>query len=330
MRIGIVGAGGMGNTHANKYRQMRDVELAVTDVDTDRAVTFAERHGASEIRSLAGLVEWADIVDICLPTDLHLDIALRAIAAGKAVLVEKPMASTVEECAAMIEAAGRAGTPLMPAQVLRFFPEFATAKRLVESGAIGRPAAARTRRGGKAPTGAGGWFLDPARSGGILLDLAIHDFDWLRWTLGEVGTVYARSVRIRPEWVESFQAPAAGDYALTTLGFEGGCVAHVETTWMEPGPSRVTFEVCGSEGMLEFDSRHVPTVRTATADAVKTEAPLAPDDDPYYLQLRSFVDAVTGGTPPPVTPLDGLRAVAISRAAIESAETGRAIRPARG
>lgn len=330
MRIGIVGAGGMGNTHANKYRQMTDVEIAISDIDTERAASFAERHGASDFRSLSEMIAWADVVDICLPTDLHLGVALESISAGRAVLVEKPMASTVAECAQIIEAAEHSGTPLMPAQVLRFFPEFAAGKRLVESGTIGQPAAARTRRGGKSPTGAGGWFLDPTRSGGILLDLGIHDFDWLRWTLGEVETVYARSVRIHPSWLPSFRQPASGDYALTTLGFVSGCVAHVETTWMEPGPSRVTFEVCGSEGMIEYDSRNAPSVRTATAEGVKTEAPLAPDDDPYYLQLRGFLDAVKTGSPTPVSPLDGLKAVAIARAAIESAESGRVVRPAQG
>lgn len=328
MRVGIVGAGGMGHTHANKYRQMPAVDLAVAEIDPERSRSFAERHSAREVANLGALIEWADIVDICLPTDLHLEVALQAIAAGRAVLVEKPMASTVEDCAAMIEAAESAGVPLMPAQVLRFFPEFAAGKRLVEGGAIGRPAAARTRRGGKSPTGAGGWFLDPARSGGILLDLAIHDFDWLRWTLGEVESVYSRSVRIAPEWIAGFAPPETGDYALTTLGFESGCVAHVEATWMEPGPSRATFEVCGSEGMIEYDSRRTPTARTHTAEAVKTEAPLAPDDDPYYLQLRGFVEAVAAGTPTPVTPHDGFKAVAIARAAIESARTGNPVCPA--
>ena len=172
------------------------------------------------------------------------------------------------------------------------------------------------------PTGEGGWFKDISRSGGILLDLAIHDFDWLRWTLGEVTLVFANSVgHTKPGY--------PGDYALTTLSFENGAVGHVEATWMEPGPSRVTFEVCGSEGMFEYDNRINPVLRTTNDSGSFTESPLLPADDPYYNQLRSFVDAVTNNTTPPVSALDGLAAVAIARAAIESAETGRPIKPAR-
>ncbi|MBX7135348.1 MAG: Gfo/Idh/MocA family oxidoreductase [Fimbriimonadaceae bacterium] len=325
MRVGIVGVGGMGNTHANKYRQMRDVELSAYDVDPERLATFCVKTGAEARGSLDHLIDCCDIVDICLPTHLHMATAGQAIHAGRATFVEKPMAGNVVDCRTMIQAAEREGVLLMPGQVVRFFPEFATGRRLVHSGSIGTPAAARTRRGGKAPVGAGGWFKDAAKSGGILLDLAVHDFDWLRWTLGEVRHVFARTVQIRPEWLLEHQPPEVGDYALTTLTFDSGCVAHVETTWLDPGGSRATFEVCGSGGMIEFDSRQSATVRTTTGDGSRLEAPLAPDDDPYYLQLRSFVDAVKNRTQPPVSAWDGLAAVAIAEAAIESAKTGMVV-----
>jgi predicted dehydrogenase len=145
-----------------------------------------------------------------------------------------------------------------------------------------------------------------------------------------VKHVYARSVQIKPDWLETYDPPESGDYALTTLTFESGCVAHVEATWMDPGGSRVTFEVCGSEGMIEFDSRRAPTLRTTTADGSRLEAPLGPEDDPYYLQLRAFVDSVKNGTEPPVSGLDGLQAVAIACAALESAQTGKVVAPTRG
>lgn len=315
----------MGNTHANKYRQMPDVELAAFDVDPERLSAFCSKTGAELRDSLDHLIETSDIVDICLPTHLHLATAGHAIHAGKAVFVEKPMAGNVADCKQMIQAAERAGVLLMPGQVVRFFPEFVAGRRLVHSGSIGTPAAARTRRGGKAPVGAGGWFKDAEKSGGILLDLAVHDFDWLRWTLGEVKEVYSRTLQIRPEWLNEHQPPEVGDYALTTLTFASGCIAHVETTWLDPGGSRATFEVCGSEGMIEFDSRQAATLRTTTADGSRLEAPLAPDDDPYYLQLRSLVDAVRTRTQPPVSAWDGLAAVAIAEAAIESAKTGMVV-----
>ena len=218
----------------------------------------------------------------------------------------------------------------MPGQVVRYFPEFRKGHALVRDGKVGKPAAAHTRRGGLAPRGgAGDWFMDHARSGGVLLDLAIHDFDWLRWTLGEVTSVYSRSV--------GAQTGSGADYALTTLAFDDGAVAQVEATWMDPSGFRTTFEVCGSEGMIEYDSRNTPTLRTHIGPPKEgqparrggNEAPLLPSDDPYYHQLKGFLDAVRTGTPPPVTGFDGLMAVSIGLAAIESAKTGHAIRPAR-
>src|SRR5204863_4959008 len=143
------------------------------------------------------------------------------------------------------DAAAKANVPLMPGQVVRFFAEYATGNRLVKEGKVGKPAAARTRRGGLAPMGSHGWFQDYQRSGGVLLDLAVHDFDWLRWTLGEVKHLYSRSVGVATD--------GGPDYALTVLTFESGAVAHVESTWMDPSGFRTAFEVCGSEGMIQFD-----------------------------------------------------------------------------
>ncbi len=336
MRVGILGAGGMGNVHATQYAKMPDVEARFFEWDPEKAKAFAERHGAIPTASVDALIAESDVVDVCVPTDLHLDYGLRAIASGRAVFMEKPMARTLEEAARLMEAAAKANVALMPGQVVRYFPEFRKARELVASGAIGVPAAARTRRGGAAPKGSQGWFLDHARSGGVLFDLAIHDFDWLRWTLGEVRSLYARSV--------GAQRKSGPDYALTTLSFDEGAVAHVEATWMDPSGFRVAFEVCGSEGMIEHDSRNTATVRAhlahpaegeggdprqAAARKASAEAPLAPTDDPYYGELRAFLDAVNMGAPPPVSPLDGWMAMSISLAALESARTGRMASPAR-
>lgn len=328
MRVGILGAGGMGNVHANQYRKMPDVELFFNDRDPEKAAAYAARWAATAIGSPEELIERVDVVDVCLPTDMHLEYGLKAIAAGRAVFMEKPMSRTLAEGARLAKAASKAGVALMPGQVVRFFPEFRKANELVRAGAIGAPAAIRTRRGGPAPKGSAGWFMDHARSGGVLLDLAIHDFDWLRWTLGEVASVYSRSVGI--------SRGAGPDYALTTMSFDSGAVSHTEATWMDPGGFRVTFEVCGSGGMLEFDSRSAAALRTTIADASSPsprpsalEGPMSPQDDPYYQQLRGFLDAVKGGAEPPVSPYDGWMAVSIALAAVQSAQTGQPVSPSR-
>jgi predicted dehydrogenase len=319
MRVGILGTGHMGNTHARQYRKMPGVKIGYHDRHPERGESFRERWDAECCKSSDELIGWADIIDICLPTDLHVEYSLKAIAAGKAVFLEKPIARSMRDGRKIVEAADKAGVPLMVGQVVRYFPEYAKARDVVLSGGIGKPGAARMRRGGPAPSGLNYWFQDLERSGGVLLDLVIHDFDWLRWTLGEVKHLYSRSLAATRH--------TGTDYALTTLTFENGCIAHVEGTWMDPGGFRTTFEVAGSEGMIEYDSRTSPPLRISKAGPAASDSAHAAVFDPYYLELKSFIDALQSGTPPPVTGEDALHALAISLAAIESARTDRLVGP---
>ena len=320
--VGVLGAGGMGNVHARQYRKMADVDLRFYEPDADRAKTYVERWQATPCASVEELMSVADVVDVCLPTHMHAELVLKSIAAGRATFVEKPMAGTLADAEPMVSAADKAGVPFMPGQVVRFFRDFARGQKLVADGKVGTPAAARVRRGGKAPSGSDGWFMDHARSGGVLIDLAVHDFDWLRWTLGEVKHLYARSLGAK-----TGKGP---DYALTTLTYESGAIAHCETTWMDPSGFRTTFEVCGSGGMIQHDSRTNQSLRVALNNGTAAmENPLDGRDDPYYLELRGFLGAVQAGTPPPVSGLDGFMALSTALAALESAKTDKVVVPAR-
>jgi len=320
-RVGLLGAGGMGSVHAAQYAKMTDVELRFFDPRPDQAERFQSRFHAEPCRSEDDLIDWADVVDVCTPTDTHHGLGRKAIAAGRALLMEKPLCRTLGECEGLMAAAEKAGVPAMPAQVVRYFPEYAAAKRMVESGAVGDVAAVRLRRGGGAPSGVDGWFMDHARSGGVFFDLAIHDFDWIRWALADVATVYAKSLRAN--------VGHGPDYGLATLTLENGAVAHVEATWMDPCGFRTVFEVCGSGGMILHDSRLTPSVRVHREGGSVTESPLAPQDDPYYREIRAFLEAVRNKERPPVTLEDGFAACAVALAALESAQTGLPVRPAR-
>jgi len=317
MKVGVVGTGGMGNVHARQYRKMSGIQLGYFERNHVRADSFRERWDAFLFESIEELLDWADVIDICLPTDVHPEFALKTIAAGKPLFLEKPIAGTVAEAEAIIEAADAARTPFMIGHVVRFFPEFALGRQMVLSGAVGKPAAIRTRRGGPAPKGSLGWFMDHKRSGGVLLDLAIHDFDWLQWTFGKVKFLYSRSLG-----AQTGQGP---DYALTTLTFESGAVAHVEATWMDPGGFRTYFDVAGSDGLLEFDSRKTPAIRTVTGESSILEPSVAAVEDPYYLELSGFLSSVREGSPVAITGQDGLAALKVSLAALESARNGQVV-----
>jgi predicted dehydrogenase len=320
--VGIIGAGGMGKTHARHYNNIGGLRLLAYDVDAERLQTFCDEAKAETAAGADDLMEKSDIVDICLPTHLHADLAVQSLGMGKATLCEKPMARTVADCARIAEAAAKSSAPFMPAQVVRWFPEFRKAHDMVQSGAVGNASAIRTRRCGRHPQGAGGWFTNYELSGGVLMDLAVHDFDWIRWTFGEAERAYANG--IDNQW------PAGLDYALVTLTLQSGAIAHTEASWADPGGFRAAFEVAGSEGFFEYDNRWTPPLRTVNDKGTFNESPMAPADDPYLRQLSAFIEAVENNTEPPVTAVDGLRAVAIAEAAIESAKTGKAIKPALG
>ncbi|GIV15540.1 MAG: dehydrogenase [Armatimonadota bacterium] len=324
LRVGIVGVGTMGRTHASAYMKLPNTQLVgFTDAISDAARRVASQFGVQAFDNYEAMLEQVDMVDICTPTPTHLELVLGAASAGKHILCEKPLGRTLQQCEQMIEAADKAGVTLMPAQVLRFFPEFKQARDLVLAGAIGKPAAIRTRRGGPYPRAANDWYADFEQSGGPILDMVIHDFDWLRWTFGEVERVFAKSL--------TFKKLDHIDYALITLRLKSGAIAHVEANWADPGGFKVDFEIAGDAGMIAFDSRFAMPLTVAKQDAggggggvAVPESPLA--EDPYMLEIKHFVDSVQAGQQPSITAEDGMKAVEIALAAIESARTGKVIR----
>ncbi|MDO8683669.1 MAG: Gfo/Idh/MocA family oxidoreductase [Armatimonadota bacterium] len=321
-KVAVVGAGGMGNVHCAAYTDMPNVELvAVMDIRTEAAEATSKLHGCKPFTDFDEMLSAVnpDVIDVCTPTPWHKEYVLRAADAKKHIVTEKPMARTVEDCYEMMEAAKRAGVKFMVAHVLRFFPEFATAKAQIDAGAVGKPAVVRTSRGGGYPFGSNDWFGNFEWSGGAVLDLIIHDFDWLRWTFGEVERIYAKGLIERNL--------KHMDHALVTLRFKSGVIAHVEGTWLNPTGFVVTFEVVGDGGMLQFSNQTaVPLVVARTKTEEKEAGVPIPESptmqNPYFQELQHFIDCVENGAKPCITPEDGMRAVEISLAALESIRTG--------
>jgi predicted dehydrogenase len=326
LRLALVGPGSMGSRHLACYAKMPDVRIVgVVGPDAEEARPAAEQAGCSAFGSLDDCLRAVDVdaVDLCTPTHLHKGDALRAAAAGKHVLCEKPLARTLADAEEMASACEAAGVRLLVGHVLRFFPQYQMAHSTVASGGIGNPAIARTFRGNGFPRGWNEWYADPEKSGGLILDLILHDFDWLRWTFGEVERVYAKGL-VR-------DVPKGRDYALVTLRHRSGVLAHVEGTWCHSTPFNMKLEVAGDRGLLDYNDAEARPVRFAPraeeggsrAKVALPESPLA--EDPYYLELRHFADVILGQAEPQVTPGDGIEAIRIALAALESAETGRAV-----
>lgn len=332
LRIGLVGAGGMAGMHAGCYENIPNASVVgVMDIRPEAAAALAAKFDANPYTSFDTMLDELkpDIVDVCCPTPWHVDYVCRAAERAKelhirGISTEKPMARSVSECEKMTAACERAGVPLFVAQVVRFFPEFALAKRQVDAGAIGVPAAIRTRRGGPMPRAWNDWYADFQLSGGCVLDLIIHDFDWLRWTFGEVERVYARGLA-------ASRLPAF-DYALVTLRFRSGAIAHVEGTWADPGGFKATLEIAGDKGLLEYNFNQ-PTgtpFRSALSDSQSARAGVAiPESpmeiNPYQAELQHFIDCIEEGVTPSITPRDGTEAVRIAEAALESIRSGQPV-----
>jgi predicted dehydrogenase len=184
------------------------------------------------------------------------------------------------------------------------------AHELVKAGEIGLPAALRMSRGGGLPGAGRAWFEDHSKSGGVFIDLGVHDFDFLLWTFGAVKEVVARSVGAK--------TGSGVDYGLATLTMASGAVAHVESTWMDPEDPGMSFEFCGSSGMIEWDSRTAGTVRGMG----RVDGHFMPDDDPFFGQMKAFVAAIRGEAPVAVSLADGVAALRVAEAALGSARSG--------
>ncbi|NLF01930.1 MAG: Gfo/Idh/MocA family oxidoreductase [Anaerolineales bacterium] len=326
-RIGIVGVGGMGMHHLQCWKQLPVEIMGVYDPLSERAAKAAQECGGQACSGLAELVDQVDVVDVCTPTPFHKEAVLAAAAAGKHVVCEKPLARHLADAEQMVAACEAAGVRLFVAHVVRFFRQFSQAKALLDAGTLGRPGVIRTVRGGSAPSAPDRcWFLDFAHSGGVIMDLSIHDIDFARWCCGDVERVFARGL--------TFADTRPNDHALIVLRFKNGAIGHIEGSWAFPaGAFHTAFEIATDQGMIEYDSLNPapltvtvkPTDAPQAAGHTQSLSPLAEWDDPYYQELAHFLDCLDSGEEFRVTAHDALEAVRVSLAAIESMRTGQPV-----
>ena len=336
--FGVIGVGTWGERHAAVYAYRPDVELTVVcDANEERAKEIARRYGAKgwttdyrEAMAPDGLGKGLGAVSVVTPDFAHRDVALAAAEAGKHVLCEKPLATTVEDCEAIIGAAGEAGVKLMVDFHNRFNPPMLRIKEALDDGELGEPVMMYVRLSDtifvptKMLSWAGrstvGWFLGS------------HSFDLVRWLCGaEVKRVYAvsRSVVLKDRGIDT------PDFFQTTLDLENGATAHVENCWVlaETAPAVFDFkcEVVGTKGTMYADMSHHRMLRKYTPEgAAYPDVMACPEvhGRPTGFAIESihhFVDCVLGAREPLVTGEDGLRATKIVLAMEESARAGRPV-----
>ena len=257
-----------------------------------------------------------DLVDICAPTMAHPELALAAFKAGKHVLCEKPMARTSAEARQMVDAAKAANRILMPAMPLRFWPEWAWLRDAIRKGEFGKVYSARFRRVAEPPGWGAKHFGNGALSGGALLDLHVHDTDFVQFVFGKPKAVYSRGYT---------KYTGAIDHVITQYEVEGGAVVHAEGSWaMSPGfgfnmSFTVNFEKATVDYDIARDAEALKIAENGKSRVVKLEGL-----DGYAREAAHIVAQIQHGrADDTVTAEDGLRAVEICEAEERSVRSGR-------
>lgn len=331
-KLGVVvlGYGFMGTTHLAAWRMLEDcVVLGLWGRDKGKLGEVAARYGVQPVHDLD--VVWrddrVDIIDVCTPTHTHKELTVKALEAGKNVLVEKPMALTLKEADEMIRASSTTGGKLMVAHVLRFFPEYMKAKELIDKGMVGEISSIRAWRGGPAPEWSP-WFMDREKSGGVVVDLAVHDVDYAIWLNGGAPTrIYAKVENLLHRGYNIH------DFALITLRFPSGSIALIESNWALPKtyPFTMKLEVDGSSGVIQLDNQSPTPMRMWTREGVEGFSPetlpwrpgVHPFPlDPFHREISHFVECVREDRRPLTDGEEAKKSLAVCLAAVESSERG--------
>ena len=307
LRVGVVGAGGITHAHVPAWLEL-GAECAA--FSRSGVAPLVEQYGVRSCDTFDELLRACDIVDICSPTTTHLGYIEAALRAGRDVICEKPLVRTASDgarIAALMDATER---HVYPAHVVRWFPEYAAAKAAVEDGRIGVPLQVELSRIGEFPSWAP-WFADDEQSGGVVLDLMIHDLDIARWIAGDV-------VEVRATGESGVTASGARHAsAEATLAHAGGAISTVTARWGEPGiPFRTGVRVVGATAEVANDAAGDPVAGAGAGTA----------ESPYVAQLRELSAAILGGPEPRVNLADGIRAVELAEAVTAAIATGEAVR----
>jgi myo-inositol 2-dehydrogenase/D-chiro-inositol 1-dehydrogenase len=338
-KVAILGAGFITNIHMESYhRFVPDAEVvAVYARNIVKAKAFAEKYSIPEwYDTLDDIIQnsGCEVVDICLPNFLHFEATLKAAAAGKHIILEKPLAITIEEADEMIAACKKAGVKLMYAEELCFAPKYERVRQLVNEGAIGDVYMLKQSEKHSGPHS--DWFYDINLSGGgVLMDMGCHAFGWFRWMLNnaKVKSVYASMSTVLHK-----NRTRGEDNSVVIAEFENGVTAIAENSWAKHGGMDDRSEVYGTGGVVYADlfmgnaaisySKNGYGYAMEKADTtigwsftVFEEA----FNQGYPHELKHFIECVQQNKQPFVTGDDGRAVLEIIYAAYASAAQGKKI-----
>lgn len=305
VNVGVIGVGAMGQNHVRVYSKIKNANLlAVSDLMKGTLAEVSKEYNTVGYVDYDNILEMPEIdaVSVCVPTTYHYEVVMKAIAQGKHVMVEKPIAFTLDEAKEMVDAAEDAGVKLATGHVERFNPAVLEAKRLIDKGVIGEVVSASAKRVGP--------FPPRIKDVGVTIDLAIHEVDIMFYLFDSpVSRVYA-NMGSRLEKCEY------EDHAELMMKFESGTVGVLETNWLTPYKKR-QLEIIGVDGIISIDYiDQAVKVYGKNAQKVNVE-----HKEPLKEELNSFLSAVINDEEPKITGEDGIHALKVVLAAMKSAKS---------
>jgi UDP-N-acetylglucosamine 3-dehydrogenase len=308
--VAVIGAGFWGKNHVRVFSELPETQLlAVCDLDYERAKAIAKQYGVEAYSESRNMLKRKDIdaVSICTWTTMHAAEAMKALRAEKHVLVEKPIASTIWEARKIVKFAEQRDRQLTVGFIERFNPGVRRAKDALRKGEIGELVSATAKRVSKWP--------DRIGDVGVVKDYAIHEIDITRWIFEEdPDRVYAITGNLRH--------PNFEDYAQIMLTFKQGKTAFIEANWLTPNKIR-RLTLTGSDATLSLDYL---TQEISIETLTRTLKPRSEWREPLKLELQHFARNLVRNEVPEVTGTDGLKALIIAEAALQSSQKGTAVK----
>lgn len=329
LNIGIIGAGRIGKVHAETlaFRLPNATPLAITDINRNAAEAVAHHCGIARVADRAEDILGTPDIDavlICSSTSTHADLVVAAAEAGKHIFCEKPIDLTLAKIDRALEAVEKAGVKFQVGFNRRFDANFARVRNAVVTGEIGKPHLLHIISRDPAPPP----ISYVKVSGGMFLDMTIHDFDMARFLVGdEVEEIYtAAAVKVDPEIGNAGDV----DTALIVLRFKNGVIGTIDNSRKAVYGYDQRVEILGSEGAIATDNLYPNQAVISTATAIRRDLPLNFFMDRYtesfVNELRAFVDAVIEDKPTPVSGIDGRIPVVMALAARKSFDEQRPVR----
>jgi predicted dehydrogenase len=338
VKVGIIGSQFVSHIQAISLKRCAEAELvAVASPTPGNAQRFASKHGIphhfTDYRKLLAMPE-VDIIVVGTPNDTHCQITLDAAAAGKHVLMEKPLCLNFREADRMIDACRKAKVKLMYAEELCFSPKYVRLKQLLDSGALGEPTLIKQSEKHDGPHAPHFWDVNRS-GGGVTMDMGCHAIEFFRWMLGRppIKSVYAQmSTQVHKDKTKG------DDNALIILEFANGCLALAEESWTKPGGMDDRAEVHGAKGVAYADLHHGNAIETYSAVGYDYAVEKAGSTRGWSFtiyeeewnygfpqEMAHFVDCVQNDKQPLVTGEDARVVLEVIFAAYESARTGRKV-----